>query len=334
MGTDKPLKAPFPYFGGKSKIAPLIWERFGDVPNYVEPFAGSLAVLLARPHSPKVETINDLDGFIINFWRAVALDPYAVARHADWPVMELDLHARHAWLVEQEPELVEKLRADPHYYDPKIAGWWVWGISAWIGSGWCRTQSQSLKIPNLRNGGMGVHRQSLQMPHLSDTGRGVHRATLQHGRLVEYFQQLAARLRYVRMTCGDWSRVLGPAVTHRLGITGVFLDPPYEHKGRHRGVYKEDRNVAADARQWCLENGDNPMLRIALCGYEGEGHEILEQHGWSVVSWKASGGYGLQGNEQGRENRNRERIWFSPHCIGNKLSAERLFAQTPIRGSV
>jgi hypothetical protein len=43
------LRAPFPYFGGKSRAAHLVWAAFGDVPNYVEPFAGSLAVLLGRP---------------------------------------------------------------------------------------------------------------------------------------------------------------------------------------------------------------------------------------------------------------------------------------------
>ena len=42
------LKAPFPWFGGKSRAAHLIWPRFGKVGNYVEPFAGSLSVLLAR----------------------------------------------------------------------------------------------------------------------------------------------------------------------------------------------------------------------------------------------------------------------------------------------
>lgn len=41
----KKLKAPFPWFGGKSRAAHLVWERFGAVGNYVEPFAGSLAVL-------------------------------------------------------------------------------------------------------------------------------------------------------------------------------------------------------------------------------------------------------------------------------------------------
>lgn len=35
------LRAPFPWFGGKRRVASLVWERFGNVPNYVEPFAGS-----------------------------------------------------------------------------------------------------------------------------------------------------------------------------------------------------------------------------------------------------------------------------------------------------
>ncbi len=34
------LKAPFPWFGGKSRVAPDVWARFGDVANYVEPFFG------------------------------------------------------------------------------------------------------------------------------------------------------------------------------------------------------------------------------------------------------------------------------------------------------
>lgn len=43
------LQAPFPYFGGKSKAAPEVWQAFGPVDNYVEPFAGSAAMLLAAP---------------------------------------------------------------------------------------------------------------------------------------------------------------------------------------------------------------------------------------------------------------------------------------------
>jgi DNA adenine methylase len=69
------LRAPFPWFGGKSRAAALIWERLGPVANYVEPFAGSLAVLLGRPHPPRIETVNDRDAYLANFWRALAAAP-------------------------------------------------------------------------------------------------------------------------------------------------------------------------------------------------------------------------------------------------------------------
>jgi site-specific DNA-adenine methylase len=97
------MKAPFPWFGGKRRVADVVWSAFGDVDNYVEPFAGSLAVLLERPasHARKAETVNDADRFLVNFWRALAADPESVAFHADWPVNEADLEARHLWLVNE-----------------------------------------------------------------------------------------------------------------------------------------------------------------------------------------------------------------------------------------
>ena len=38
------MKAPFIWFGGKRRVAAEVWSAIGDVDNYVEPFAGSLAV--------------------------------------------------------------------------------------------------------------------------------------------------------------------------------------------------------------------------------------------------------------------------------------------------
>jgi site-specific DNA-adenine methylase len=76
------LKAPFPWFGGKSRVADQVWRNFGDVGNYVEPFAGSLAVLLGRPSTPRTETVNDADCYLANFWRALANDPEGVAAAA------------------------------------------------------------------------------------------------------------------------------------------------------------------------------------------------------------------------------------------------------------
>ena len=128
--------APFPYFGGKRKVADLVWQRFGMVNNYVEPFAGSLAVLLGRPNYGTIETVNDINGWISNFWRAVRSKPEIVASVCDWPVNEIDLHARFSWLVSRSEGLVKQLRQSPDYFDAEIAGWWVWGQCAWIGDDW------------------------------------------------------------------------------------------------------------------------------------------------------------------------------------------------------
>lgn len=134
-----PLKAPYPWPGGKSDAAPLIWSYLGDCPNTVEPFAGSAALLLSRPHDldGKTETVNDIDGFVVNALRAIAYAPDETAHWCDWPVSEADLTSIHLWLKAQRPDLTARLFADPEYCDPKVAGRWLYGIASWIGDGWC-----------------------------------------------------------------------------------------------------------------------------------------------------------------------------------------------------
>lgn len=347
FSSPQGLKAPFPWFGGKSRVAHLVWERFGDVPNYVEPFAGSLAVLLGRETAPRVETVNDIDCWIANFWRALQADPDLVATFANWPVNEADLHARHLWLVNQI-EFREKIKTDPEFYDSKIAGWWVWGICQWIGSGWCaqpgwrgrtnagrqargiltaddtRTDRTVIKRPRLgRGAGRGVSRKILDRDN-------EHESDLANHGLRDWLNALSRRLRRVRVCCGDWSRVVGPSVTDKIGITGIFLDPPYDLRVVSNAeslrdgaaptdkLYENhDNDLSAAVREWAIKNGDNPLLRIALCGYEGE-HELPST--WQKVPWKASGGFGNQNpNTNGAINATRERIWFSPHCLSTPL---------------
>jgi DNA adenine methylase len=269
----------------------------------VEPFFGSGAALLCRPQPfSGSETVNDYDGLVANFWRALQAVPDEVAHWADWPVNENDLHARHVWLVERKDPLQAKLEGDPEYYDAKIAGWWVWGMAAWIGSGFCSGK-----------GPWGVVEEDgcRQLVHLGDAGRGVKRQLVE---LEDYFQQLADRLRHVRVCCGDWSRVMGDSVTRRHGKAAILLDPPYSHAVRDNNLYRVEDDCAAAVRKWCAANGDDKQLRIALCGYAGEGHEELEEMGWRVLAWKASGGYESQGKER-TGNAAKERIWFSPHCL-------------------
>jgi len=309
------LKAPFPYFGGKSRVATDIWARFGAVKNYVEPFFGTGAVLMARPDDPGVETVNDADGFLANFWRAVKEDPDAVAYYADYPVSEIDLHARHGWLINRKTRLRGSME-DPDFYDPKAAGWWVWGISCWIGGGWCSGAGpwrsdgahiiDSRQLPHLGDAGRGVNR---KLPHLGDAGRGVNR---KGSGLSEYFAALSERLRSVRVCCGDWGRVCGPSVTTKHGLTAVFLDPPYSHALRGAACYSTEDDCSTAVREWAIEHGSDPLMRIALAGYETE-HEMPSD--WECLAWKAGGGFDGQKRDKSNQNRKLERVWFSPGCL-------------------
>jgi DNA adenine methylase len=313
------VKAPFVWFGGKRRVAPQVWAALGDVDNYVEPFAGSLAVLLQRPESTReklTETVNDADGYVANFWRAISKDPEAVAAYADYPVNEVDLFARHLWLVNTgRSRLLNGLEADPDWYDPQIAGWWVWGVNSWIGSGWCSGEGP-WRLDD--NGTVS------QLPHLGNAGRAGF-WTLENRRqgIVAYFVALADRLRDVRVCCGDWSRVVTSGALSFGAQVGVFLDPPYLGDVRTADLYAvDDHSIANEVRDWCLTNGDNPRLRIVLAGYTDE-HDHLMPDTWRRHYYSASAAYQTTA-AAAREvktgnlaNRHKECLWLSPHCRGD-----------------
>lgn len=251
-GWGEPMTIPVPWFGGKSRAASLIWDRFGHA-------------------LPKVATGNDISGFVANFFRCLATSETlaeAVASWADYPVHECDLHSIHKWLLRGAADLRTALDADPDYCDPKIAGRWAWGASAWIGTGWSEegaspseqppldggksavgvhgrvARSPSVRLPDLAGGtqwgteepntraGKGVHgvavrEPSRQLPAVSTAGMGLNSVGART-RLYDIFAELHRRLRYVRFSCGDAFRILTPSVTYRHGLTAVFLDAPYE----------------------------------------------------------------------------------------------------------
>lgn len=366
------VPAPFPAFGGKSAVADLVWQRLGYIRNYVapsydgrtefdmvyeEPFANSAAIMLRNPaydwengrwrvKLPPIETINDLDPFITNFWRSVKFAADEVAEYADWPVNEADLHARHVWLVQQgRTWFRDRMMTDPDFFDPKIAGWWVWGIGAWIGPAWCDLSDKPARggqqRPHLSSNGQGVHRK--QLPHLNGRGSGIHAGTRRDG-LKAWFAVLQHRLRDVRTTCGDWSRVTGKTTTWnnnctrgKNAITAAVIDSPYDPKLRVANLYAEDDTVDGDplstaVRDWCLSEGDNPKMRIVLFGYEEE-HGPHMPSSWECVAWKANGGYGNQGEGE-NENAKQERIWFSPHCLRPDLKRKKIKEEIPLLAGI
>jgi DNA adenine methylase len=69
---ESPMKigSLVPWFGSKRTLAPRIVGELGEHSAYWEPFAGSMAVLLAKPQS-SMETVNDLHGDLTNLARVI-----------------------------------------------------------------------------------------------------------------------------------------------------------------------------------------------------------------------------------------------------------------------
>lgn len=312
------LRAPFPYYGFKGAISAEIWERLGNPPNYVEPFFGSGAILLQRPGGAGArEVVNDKYGLLVNFWRAVKADPAEVAQHALYVVSESDLHARNAYCRERLEELTSRLEGDPEYYDVKLAGWWCYvqcmaiGEAAYARGPWIRLDGK------LVNGGADADGIRRAVP--CDSNRGIQKSIPFHGvqgllrknaDALQWMVDLSDRLLNVRILCGDWERAVRPTYTTQHGLTGVFLDPPYDTDYL---TYANSDPLLDSICEWCSTAGKDERFRIALCGYEGTLPVDLENLGWSEFAWRSKGGRITTGG-QSDVNRQRERVWFSPAC--------------------
>lgn len=296
------VKTPFSYFGNKARVSKIIWKGLGEVSNYVEPFCGSLSILLSNPKIPKIETVNDINCCLTNFWRAVTNNPNEVAQYADYPVNEIDLHARQRWLSTAMSilEFKQKMEQDDNFFDTKMAGYWIWGMGASIGDNWLKTKG--LKA----------------LPLLSSAGGGIHGLT---NNIYDWFSKIQNRTRRTRICCGDWKRVVTPSVTYKnkglyaKDITGVVLDPPYDLSNRDKVYQEDDANIYKEVCEWAIENADNLRMRIVVCGYDGD---FIFPDTWRHYSWTANGGLANLGNDRGKENSRREMIYFSPNCLDFK----------------
>jgi DNA adenine methylase len=181
---------PFAYFGGKTTLAPKIASLLPDHDHYVEPFAGSLAVLLAKQVS-KFETVNDLDGDLMTFWRVLRDRPADLAR-----VCALTPHSR--------AEL--DLAADLDVADEVECARRVWvrltqsRSHSLTGSGWKYSQHLGIN-PN-------------RIPHSAYLDAYAHR-----------IEAAAKRLKRVSLECRDAREIIRDYGQHS-GVC-LYVDPPY-----------------------------------------------------------------------------------------------------------
>lgn len=96
------MRTPLTYYGGKQRLASQIVPLMPAHRVYFEPFAGGAAVLFAKPRAER-ETLNDVDGYVMRFWRALRDRPEDLAA-----VVRATPYSRAEW---------EGCRAEPDHPD-------------------------------------------------------------------------------------------------------------------------------------------------------------------------------------------------------------------------
>lgn len=229
------MRPPFPYFGGKQKLAAEIAARLPGHSHYVEPFAGSMSVLLARPVVRGVpETVNDNDQALMTFWRVLrertdelvfqcALTPHSRAQREADAVLDTDV---------DELELARR----------------VWS---------CLVQGRSATL-RLTGWRYDVE---------PDPGQSMSE------RLESYRQRLfivARRLQNVSLECDDALAVI--ARYNRNG-TLLYVDPPY--LGATRGWNYRTEMVQETRHEQLAQALAETNATVVLSGYDSEAYSRL-----------------------------------------------------------
>lgn len=104
------MKAVLKYPGSKWSIAQWIIGFFPPHHSYLEPFFGSGAVLYNKPRS-HIETVNDLDGNVVNLFEWIRQDPERLARE-----IYLTPYARQVYNAAFETEPVDSFERAVNFY--------------------------------------------------------------------------------------------------------------------------------------------------------------------------------------------------------------------------
>lgn len=240
MSSTESLRSPVMFYGSKARIAEEIVGMFPPHTHYVEPCAGSLSVLLAKPPA-RLETVNDLDGDLMMFWQILRDRPYELER-----VCALTPHARN------ENRAAAKLGGD---LDDLERARRVW-----------------VKLTQGRNGSL---RATGWRHTRADSFRGPARLSAYLDRIAP----AAERLRGVSLECRPAVDLLRDYGTgDRAHRTLIYLDPPYPGSTRVRNYRIETTTAAAHTE--LAEQARAASATVVVSGYACELYDLELYPDW------------------------------------------------------
>lgn len=273
------------YPGGKSRLAPWIVSHLPPHDVYVEPFCGSAAVLLAKPPSA-LETINDLDGRVVNLFRVLRERPDDLAR-----AVTLTPYALAEYKTSEEPTDNE-LEAARRFL---IRVWMAHGGKLGSQSGWRRGWA----------GGVGDHSQS---------GRGSNARAWNN--LPDRIALVAERLKHAMIDCRPALRVIAD---WRHPDTLLYCDPPYVRATTQTGHNGTKNRANERPRYYAHEMTDDEHAELLAALGEHPGPVVLSGYrtplydealaGWTRVD-RAAWAY--------RGAPRVESLWLSPVAVDRR----------------
>lgn len=242
------MNAVIKYPGSKWRIARWIIRHFPEHRSYLEPFFGSGAVLFNKRRSP-IETVNDLDGDVVNLFRQIREAPERLADAIYWTPYARAEYER-AWAAQYTEK--DPFQRSVDFY-----------IRMMMGHGF-RTTGEKVGWKN------------------NVQGREAAYAAGYWCKTPETIRQAAERLRKVQIECR-------PAVEliQRFNFPNVLIyaDPPYVLGTRHGKQYRHEMtdiqheellNALLSHRGPVLLSGyDSDIYRDMLPGWHRE--EIAER---------------------------------------------------------
>lgn len=270
----KRLRSPIVWFGGKGRMIGNLLPLLPPHDYYVEPFGGGASILLAKP-SCRIETYNDIDEGLVNFFRVLA-DPK---------------------LFEAFVRRVTMLPVSRKLYKDYCASWRIKRSKVERAVRWFVVARQSF-AGRMGSGGWGSN---LRGPS----------AKVVHAWLttLEYLPEVHARLQGVQIECADWRRILD-----RYQGEGylAYCDPPFVLETRGVNRYAHELSLA-DHKE-LIKTLLYYEGAVVLSGYKHAVHIPLQRKGWKrwdfsvyVHAKRVSG--------RGSRPHRVESVWLNPEAI-------------------
>lgn len=254
MKAYQGMVPPVPYFGAKGKMAPLIAALLPKHKHYVEPYGGSLAVLFAKPPSI-METVNDLDGQLMTFWRVVR-----------------DRFPEFEWLCITTPHARAEMDLLPSEVDDELE------VARRV---WSRlTQGRLGKMDG----------NATNWRYRVDTSVGPIQDYLDRG--IDRLPSAAQRLRRVSIENLPALDIIGKY--GRNSDVCLYVDPPYLGGTRDNdSVYRYEMATEDEHRELAQALSDVDAAAV-VSGYRSELYDELYA-GWYTEEWATSTTQGGQG---------------------------------------